>query len=151
MAKVTISQKKAQLEELVRANIGNELTEELAQEIIGIFKAAQRPSTKVNENGEVYCSYFETYLPADRFKPNSKGKFPSMSIEGKKLATKQKNAVNKAINETMKAFRNKEITADELDQILGTIEKNAEHKFPMGTEELPENYPYSLEETEAAA
>ena len=141
-----MKEKKAALEALVTANIGKKLTEELAQEIVGIFKAQPHVSNKVDENGNVYCTYFEEYLPAEEFKQTKNGKYPSMSIEGKKLATKQKNAVNKAINETMKAFRAKEISADELDNILATIEANAKVKFPKGTEELPKSYPYSLDE-----
>jgi hypothetical protein len=145
MSKVTMKEKKERLAEILEANVGNELTAELAEEIKGIFTAQrQAASNKVDENGNIFCTYFQEYLPADEFTVGKNGKIPSMSDAGKALHRKQKSAVNKAINEVMTQFRAGEITAEDMVKLLDDIDANAKFKFPRGTEELPENYPYEV-------
>ena len=145
MAKVTMKEKKEKLAEVLETNLGAELTEELANEIKGIFTASRATaSNKVDENGNIFCTYFGKYLPADEFTIGVNGKISSMSDEGKKLFRKQKSHVNKATSEVMNSFRAGEIASDEMIQLLDKIDANANHRFPKGTEELPENYPYEV-------
>lgn len=59
-------------------------------------------STKVNAEGDVYCNYFERYLPESEFKVSPKGKYPPMSVNGTKLRQKSltlDKQMNKEISE----------------------------------------------------
>jgi tryptophanyl-tRNA synthetase len=143
MAKVTMKERKEKLAELLEANLGAELTEELATEIKGVF-GSQHQSTKTNENGEVFCNYFQTYLPAEEFAVSKKGKLDSMSKEGKRLFRTQKSMVSKATAEVLKQFRAKEISAAEMEELLATIDENAKYRYPQGTESVPANYPFEV-------
>ncbi len=145
MAKVSMKERKEQLFSILEENVGNELTPELAQEIRGIFET-HRESKKVDENGNVWCSYFEEYLPAEEFKVGKNDKYPSMSEEGKRLHRTQKSMVNRAINEVIKQHREGSIDAQEMADLLKTIDENAKIKFARGTTSIPVNYPYSLDE-----
>ena len=119
------------------------ITAELANEITGVF-GSTAASTKVNEEGLVYCTYFGEYLPAEDFHTSAKGKIDSMSLAGKKLHRTQKSMVNKATNEVLKQYRAKEIDAAEMEELLNTIDSNANHKFPIGTESISTDYPFSV-------
>lgn len=136
-----MKEKKDKLAEVLEANMGAEVTEELAAEITGIF-TAQKTSTKINEDGEVFCNYFEVYMPSDEFHVSPKGKIDSMSKEGKTLHRAQKSRVNKATTEVLAQFRSGEVTADEMSDLLEKIDANAKVKFEAGTE-LPEDYPFA--------
>lgn len=162
MAKVSMKEKKGLLGEslaeiitiLKAAKVDKEVIQNVkskVDEAEAIFTAAPT-SVKVNENGEVFCSYFGVYMAEDQFHKSGKGKLDSMCIEGKKLARAQKSLVNKATNEVLRQFRSKEITAEEMDELLSVIETNAKHKFAQGTVVVPSGYPFTLEdepETEA--
>jgi len=143
MAKVTLKERKDKLGAVLTANEGNVLDAALIATIQGVFVSAPT-SNKTNESGEVHCTYFNAYLPADQFNVNTKGKTDSMSIEGKKLHRTQKSMVNRATSEVLKQFRSKDITSAEMEELLSSIEANAAHKFPMGTEAIPADYPFSL-------
>ena len=135
--------RKDNLAALLEANQGAELTAELTAEITGIF-GSQSTSTKTNEAGEVFCTYFNAYLPAEGFHTSAKGKIDSMSLEGKKLHRTQKSLVNKATNEVLKQFRAKDIDAAEMEELLSTIDANAAHKFAIGTESISTDYPFAV-------
>jgi tryptophanyl-tRNA synthetase len=143
MAKVTMKQRKEKLAEVLEANAGAELTDELMAEIKGIF-GGSGTSNKVNGKGEVHCNYFDVYLPAEEFAVSNKGKIDSMSKEGKRLYRTQKSMVNKATAEVLKQFRSKDITAAEMEELLSTIDANAGHRYPQGTEAIPTEYPFSV-------
>jgi len=144
MAKVTMKERKENLAKILNGAIeaGN-ISADLANEITGVF-GSQSVSTKVNEDGEVYCTYFGEYLPAEDFHTSAKGKIDSMSLAGKKLHRTQKSMVNKATNEVLKQFRAKDINATEMEQLLASIDANAGHKFSMGTESISTDYPFSV-------
>jgi hypothetical protein len=144
MAKVTMKQKKERLAEVLNDALeAKTITAELADTITGIF-GSQSNTTKVNEDGQVFCTYFGEYLPAEDFHTSTKGKIDSMSLAGKRLHRTQKSMVNKATNEVLKQFRAKEINAAEMEELLAAIDANASHKFPIGTESISTDYPFSI-------
>ena len=143
MAKVTMKERKENLAALLAENEGNELDSNLIGKITGVF-GSQSVSNKINEAGEVFCTYFGEYLPADDFHTSAKGKIDSMSLAGKKLHRTQKSMVNKATSEVLKQFRAKEISSTEMEELLSTIDENAAHKFPLGTETISTDYPFSV-------
>ena len=138
-----MKERKENLAALLAENEGNELDAALVAKITGIF-GSQSVSQKTNEAGEVFCTYFGEYLPAEEFHTSAKGKIDSMSIAGKKLHRTQKSMVNKATSEVLKQFRAKEINSTEMEELLSTIDENAVHKFPMGTEAISTDYPFSV-------
>lgn len=143
MAKVTMKEKKERLAKILDGAVEEgKIERELANEIMGVFGSTS--STKINEEGLVYCTYFGEYLPKEEFHVSAKGKIDSMSIAGKRLHRVQKSMVNKATSEVLKQFRAKEISSDEMEELLNTIDANANHKFPIGTESIPTDYPFSL-------
>lgn len=144
MAKVTMKERKENLAAVLTENEGQVLDAGLIEKIKGVFGSAAAVSKKVDENGNVYCTYFGEYLPADEFATNNKGKLDSMCGEGKKLHRTQKSMVNKASTEVLKQYRAGDIEASEMDSLLSTIEANASHKFPRGTETIPADYPFSV-------
>jgi hypothetical protein len=144
MAKVTMKERKENLASLLAENEGNELTPELIESITGIF-GSSKTSTKTDENGNVFCNYFQVYMPAEEFNVSKKGKIDSMSKEGKKLYRTQKSMVNKATSEILKQFRAKEITAGEMQKLLAIVDQNADHRFPVGTTSIPTEYPFETE------
>lgn len=145
MAKVTMKMRKEKLAEVLKEALENgEITEELSNKVTAIFGSVAS-SVKVNDNGEIFCNYFGMYLPADQFHVSAKGKIDSMSVEGKRLNRTQKSMVNKATSEVIKQFRDKEISSEEMENLLATIDENTGHKFPVGTATIPNNYPFSME------
>lgn len=138
-----MKERKENLSALLTENEGKELTVELIASINGVF-GSQVVSNKVNEDGEVFCTYFQTYLPAEDFHTSAKGKVDSMSLAGKKLHRTQKSMVNKATSEVLKQFRAKEINAVEMEELLASIESNSGHKFPIGTDAISTDYPFSV-------
>jgi hypothetical protein len=144
MAKVSLKERKEKLGLILAGFVeAGVLTEAQSAEISGVF-GSQAVSTKVNEEGLVFCNYFGKYMPAEAFHTSTKGKIDSMSIEGKKLHRTQKSMVNKANNEVLKQYRAGEITAEEMDTLLKAIEKNAGHKFPEGTAAINADYPFEV-------
>ena len=144
MAKVTMKERKENLAKVLNGAIeAGTITAEFANEITAVF-GTQSVSTKVNDEGQVFCTYFGIYLPAEDFHTSAKGKIDSMSLAGKKLHRTQKSMVNKATNEVLKQFRAKEISAEEMEELLSTIDANAAHKFDIGTESISTDYPFSI-------
>lgn len=144
MAKITLKQRKEKLAGVLTENEGKVLDAKLIADIKATLGGAGVVSTKTNENGEVFCNYFGAFLPAEAFTAKEGGKFESMSTEGKKLFRTQKSMVNKASSEVLKQFRAKEISADEMEKLLATIEANSAHRFPAGTEAIPADYPFAV-------
>jgi hypothetical protein len=144
MAKITLKDRKEKLALILAANLGAVLTADLVETIKGSLGGAGHVSTKVNESGEIFCNYFGIYMPAEAFDRSKKDKLDSMSREGKKLFRTQKAMVNKANAEVLRQFKEKGISADEMAAILGTIEKNAGHRYPAGTESISASYPYEV-------
>jgi len=144
MAKVTLKERKENLAKVLEGAVkAGEISKELSQEITDIF-GSSAVSTKINAEGEVYCNYFKEYLPKEDFHVSEKGKIDSMSLEGKRLNRTQKSMINKATNEVLKQFRAKDITAEEMEELLATIDENAGHRFPIGTESVTTDYPFSV-------
>lgn len=144
MAKVTMKERKGKLAEVLAGLVeAGTITEEISANISGIF-GGQGTSTKTNEAGEVFCTYFQAYLPAEEFAVSAKGKIDSMSKEGKKLHRTQKSMVNRATSEVLKQFRSKDISAVEMEELLSTIDTNAAHRYPQGTEAVTTDYPFSV-------
>ncbi len=102
-----------------------------------LSKKSERSSTKVNDDGLVYCSYFGEYLPADEFDKKADGKFRSRSKLGDKLYRATRAYIKKATDKALKDFRDKTISAEELDSTLKLIEQNSKQKF-NSLEELEE-------------
>jgi len=143
MAKVTLKMRKETLAELLAENVGAELTAELTAKITGIFGGGHT-SNKINEDGEIHCTYFDVYMPAEEFAVSAKGKIDSMSKEGKKLHRTQKSMTNKATTEVLKQFRAKEIDAAEMEELLSTIDANAGHRYPQGTASINTDFPFAV-------
>lgn len=141
--KKTLSTRKTAVQEILTANTGKPLTKELSDKIMAEL-GSSKAVVKENAKGEVFCNYFGTYLPKDQFNISEKGKIPSMSTEGQKLARSQKSAVNKATSEVLAQFKAKEISADEMAKLLATIDKNAGHRYPKGTKDIAKDYPFKV-------
>lgn len=144
MAKISLKERKEKLAGVLAENTGKVLDEALIATIKATMGGNGVTSTKTNEAGEVFCNYFQEFMPADSFNTKAEGKFESMSIEGKKLYRTQKSMVNKASSEVLKQFRAKEISATEMEKLLADIEANSNHRFPKGTDSIPVDYPFSV-------
>jgi len=144
MAKVTNKMRKDALATMIAALLAaNEISEAAAEQLGTIF-ASPNAQPKTDADGNVWCNYFGVYLPAEEFNTNSKGKVDSMSKAGKKLHRAQRSAVNRANNDVISQFRAGEVSAEEMADLLNVIEKNAEHKYPQGTDDIPEDYPLEV-------
>ena len=95
-------------------------------------KSGGGTSTKVNDDGEVYCNYFETYMPADEFntKLGKANKDTGVRVEGYKANCKDAEAILRKIK-SLRAmvsrqvtinFMDKTITADEMEAILARMD-----------------------------
>ena len=145
MAKTTLKMRKDNLAVLLTSLVAaEELSEANAAKITEVLGSSASSQPKRDEDGNVWCSYFSVYLPEDEFNINSKGKIDSMSKAGKTLHRAQRSAVNKANNEVIAQFRAEEISAAEMSDLLNTIEENATHKYPQGTDGIPEDYPFEV-------
>jgi len=145
MAKTTMKVRKEALAAVLAGLVtADELTETNAQKIKDVFGATTSAQPKKDEDGNVWCSYFGVYMPEDEFNVNSKGKIDSMSKSGKKLHRSQRSAVNKANNAIIAQFRAEEIDATEMADLLNDVEKNASYKYPAGTDDIPEDYPFEV-------
>lgn len=144
MAKITLKQRKEKLAGVLAENEGKVLDAATIEAIKATLGGTGAVSHKTNENGEVFCNYFGQFLPAEKFAVKEGGKFESMSIEGKKLFRTQKSMINRASSEVLKQFRAKEISAEDMEKLLAAIETNSSHRFPMGTESIPTDYPFSV-------
>ena len=88
-----------------------------------------RNSTKVNEEGLVYCNYFGTYMDESDFRVKANDKFASMSKLGEQLNKLTKSYIKKATDEALSNFKSKKLSATELDATLEQIEQNSKLKF----------------------
>jgi hypothetical protein len=111
------------------AAVADALTEAITKVLAP--KKGGSTSTKVDAEGNVFCNYFQTYLPADHFKtklskPDSEGNrrevYKANSIEAEQILRKIKNTKAKAEKQLLELFRDKHITAEELDTKLAEVE-----------------------------
>lgn len=109
-----------------------------------MFKGAFGPktgggaSTKVNDAGEVYCNYFETYMPATSFnkklgKPDSEGVrhevFKANSIRGEQILRKLKVLRGSTESMATEYLRAKKIDEDQFNIILDALDDAIEEKY----------------------
>ncbi len=145
MAKTTLKMRKEAMATLLATMLNaEEITPANAEKITGVLGASVSAQPKRDEEGNVWCSYFGVYLPETEFNVNSKGKIDSMSKAGKQLHRAQRSAVNKANNGIISQFRSEEISASEMSELLNDVEKNASYKYPQGTDDIPEDYPFEV-------
>lgn len=78
-------------------------------------KKGNHISTKINDDGNVYCNYYKTYLPKEEFKQLPNGKYPPMSIKGQKVSNFIKTLEKDFKDKLAKAF----LEDKDLDYIQG--------------------------------
>ncbi len=61
---------------------------------------------KINEDGDVFCNYYNEYLNSELFKKTPQGKYPPMSINGTKLRQKSLTLDKQMNKEISAAFIN---------------------------------------------
>ena len=154
--------KKQQLERIVsvatetiianRELIKKDKVDEMLTEMIASLTLEFAPkkgggaSTKVNENGEVFCNYFEEYLPAEEFntklsKPN---KTTGQRTEVYKANCKEAEAILRriktlklnVIKQATEEFRAKRMGEEKYHRILDNLDKAAEAKY-KNIDEIP--------------
>ena len=116
-------------------------------EQLHFMQPKQGSSTKMNDNGEVYCNYFGEYLPADEFntklgKPN---KTTGERIEGYKANCKEAEVILRKIKTTkanynkqvMANFMDKTITAGEMELFLNNLEAAFAGDNYVNIEQIP--------------
>lgn len=117
-----------------------EFTESLLAALADIFKpkAGGGTSTKVNAEGEVYCNYFEKYLPSTDFKtklskPDADGErrevYKANSIQAEKILRKLKTVRGTTESMAMEYFRANKINEEQFNKLLDTMETVLETKY----------------------
>lgn len=96
-------------------------------------------SNKINKNGEVYCNYFDKYLPADKFgtkqsKPNKitgerVGVYKANCKEAEAIIRKVKALKLKVTKQATEEFRNKRISEEKYNKLLDDVDKAVEIKY----------------------
>jgi hypothetical protein len=134
MSKLTKTLIVETLTSLVAANPAMFKSPVKAQEFVALVQAAFTSSTaqdKINAAGEVYCNYFDMYLPGDQFKLNSKGKYKANCMQAEQIIRKVRNLKHKEEEVLLKMYRQRKIIADELEVKLAGLE--AFYKQPYST------------------
>lgn len=115
-------------------------TDELMNALASVLKPKTATSTKIDSEGNVYCNYFEDYFAPENFKtkqskPDSEGNrkevYKSNCIEAEKIIRKARSAKNAAINETLRQFKEKLITNEEMTVLLEQIDTMYDTKFEL--------------------
>ena len=95
-------------------------------------------STKIDAEGNVYCNYFDEYLPHEEFntklsKPNANGErtegYKANSKTAEQILRKIKALKANVTKQATEAFRTKLINGDEFDTILSNLDNAAETKY----------------------
>lgn len=164
MAKVTMKERKeslikevAQLQEVITGLVGTKVNDEEVKtlntrldKLITIIAPGVGHSAveKIDADGNVFCTYFGTYLPADKFatKKNKKGEetYKSMSKIGEKLHKAANRAIHNAEIEVVAQMRAGDITTEEANSLFDKIDSAKDYKAEIGTTELPADFPYAL-------
>ena len=154
---------KTQTLELVAATVANVIAqstdlfkkdkapgfEEVLQHRIAAILAPKHgggTSTKVNDEGQVFCNYFQVYMPADSFntklgKPNkdtgerTEG-YKANCITAEVILRKIKSLKAMVSRQVTINFMDKTIDADEMEAILGRLDTMTEPQF-NNAEEIP--------------
>jgi len=126
---------------LIKANKSVDLMSIVTTALTNEFapKLGGGTSTKINENGEVYCNYFGCYFPAEDFatKLSKPHKTTGERTEGYKANCKNAEQILRKIkalktnctNQVISAFSAKTITADEMSEHLENIDEACEPKY----------------------
>jgi len=84
-------------------------------------------SVKLNEDGDVYCNYFKTYLSPTEFKKTPQDKWPPMCIRGTKLRAKLVTLDKQMNKEISEAFlKGTDINKAELIAKYDLLKKNVD-------------------------
>lgn len=96
-------------------------------------------STKINKSGEVYCNYFDKYLPADKFstklsKPNkTTGErvevYKANCKEAETILRKVKSLKLKVTKQATEEFRAKRMSEEKYNKLLDDMDKAIETKY----------------------
>lgn len=128
----------------------SDLADVLAADVLAAIdflkpKTGGGTSNKVNEAGNVYCNYFEAYLPANEFhkklkKADEKGHreqvFKANSIKAENIIRRVKTLNNSVTAMATDAFHKKLIKANELEVILDRLEEACDVKY-LTVDEIP--------------
>lgn len=110
-------------------------------EQLSFLKAKQGggSSTKINEAGEVWCNYFEKYLPSTEFniklsKPNKEtgerhDVYKANSKDAEIIIRKVKTLVTAATNQVLANFKDGTIGATEMAEILERVDDVKKSKY----------------------
>lgn len=108
-------------------------------------KTGGNHSDKINAAGEVYCNYFDTYFEADCFntkmsKPDAEGNrretYKANCKDAEMILRKIKTIKKNVETQAMTNFRDKTITAEEMEQILNNMDTMLSNKF-TSVDEVP--------------
>jgi len=122
----------------VKKGMDEKLITELTNTLATIFKPKTATSTKIDSEGNVYCNYFEDYFNAEAFntklsKPDANGErkevYKANCIDAEKIIRKVKSTKNTAINETLRMFKEKLITNEEMSLYLEDIDTKYDEVF----------------------
>ena len=122
-----------------------------AQNLIEALKFLKpKDSQKINDDGEIWCNYFETYLPADQFKTKMNSKkykrlieegmpeeeateaatgYQTNSIKANEIIRKTKSLKRKLEQQVMTEYRFGRVSEKELNEILDLADTYTENKF----------------------
>lgn len=102
-------------------------------------------STKIDEDGNVYCNYFNDYFPQEEFntklnKANAQGErtegFKANCKTAEQILRKIKALKANVTKQATESFRTKLINAEEFDTILNDLDEATEAKY-YNLEEVP--------------
>ena len=84
-------------------------------------------STKMNEDGEVYCNYFDAYFPADSFNTKTSSKtgkesYKANCIDAEIIIRKIKSLRSKVEKQVMDNFMDKTIDAETMTKYLNNLD-----------------------------
>jgi len=103
-------------------------------------------SSKINENGEVYCNYFKRYLPAEEINTKlSKADkttgerhtvYKANCKEAETILRKIKVLRYNVEKQAIENFKDKTINSEQMEEILNTLEDKLSGKI-MSVEDVP--------------
>lgn len=107
------------------------VSEKYLTELLAVFDASYKtkPLVEKVQDGQVYCNYFEKYMPAELFDMNSRDKYRSASKEGLRLIRQRKTLHARAEKLLLAGVKTKAIDADTFDHLYSRMEELMAEKY----------------------
>lgn len=128
-------------ESLIKKDKIDEVAAELEKQLGSILKPGATSMPKEDGKGNIYCSYFEAYLPAKEFnkKKSKKGEliYKSRSVAGEQISRKLR-ALENAVNSYIaRGLGNSSITPDEVNDMLIKLSAAKDSKEYKKADDVP--------------